>query len=483
MTERLADSRQEALQRSSRRSRVLACNATAIIAAAAVLWFLEANDRSIAAPLLVIVDVVVLYLSVLWGRDGVPPVFESGTLCVLATAVYGAVPLLGFLMMHGRWTPDADNRLFAYPFIPSELGVFGWRYVVYLVSFTATYLVIRRTATVGTTPLLLPPMASVASIGVCFAALECYKLGLKAEYGYDLDVSYADLHLLSDAIGRMPYVVLQISQHLVAAFLVVQLGVMVLLLSLWRFWPCRALLVAWLGLEAATRVLLMGARTPLVLLLLSVGILYHRFVRPLSFGVLALGGATLVTGFLVLGAVRGGQSADLANAVVSSNEFQGLFVTAFDLYKMNESGMLDVPWQVSAAEVLLLIPSQVLPFEKIEPGTWYIDVIGQTGQGIGFMYGVISQSVLGLGWMELVLRGMALGASLALLHRWYVSRAAHFWPTVFYAFVTIWTYYTFRWMTFSILFYILYRFVPVFVGAKAIELALSRVRGPSLLPH
>jgi hypothetical protein len=465
-----------------RRSIAIAYNAVAVIAIAIALLFAKPDDRALAAPMLAIAEIVLLFLSVLWARDGVPPVFECGTLCVLATAVYAILPLLGFLMMHGEWYRNADNRLFAYAFVPSELGMFGWRYVVYTASFALAYLAIRRDATVHSTAFEMPRATTVAAIVIVFAVLYLFKVSLRIVYGYELDVSYAEGYRLAEAIRRMPYFVLQFGQNLVAALLVAQQGIMVLLLARWRTWWCRVALVAWLGFELVTRSLMMGARTSLVLLLLSAGILYHRLVKPLSFRLLALGGTALIGGFLVLGVIRNMQFAapneSPENPILASNEFQALFVTAFDLYKMKEAGTVHVPWQVYASEVYMVIPSQFLPFEKIEPGTWYIDVIGQSGQGIGYMFGMLSQTVLGLGWIELVLRGVALAACLALLHRWYVRRAVHFWPTVFYVFISIWTYYTFRATTFWIVYFIVYRFVPVFVAAKVLEAVLARSRRP-----
>ena len=76
--------------------------------------------------MLVIGLTAAVYMLALWARDGSPPVFEPGTLCMLAIAVYGMMPMAGFLMMHGQWDILTDGRLREYPFIPSELGLFGW---------------------------------------------------------------------------------------------------------------------------------------------------------------------------------------------------------------------------------------------------------------------------------------------------------------------------------------------------------------------
>ncbi len=471
---------------SHRRSIAIACNAVAVIAIAGALCLMTPDDRMLAAPMLAIAEIVFLFVSVLWARDGAPPVFESGTLCILATALYGIFPLLGFLMMQGQWYPNADNRLLGYAFVPSDLGMFGWRYVVYTASFALAYLGIRRGAAVRGTAFEMPGDIAAAAIVIVFAVLYLVKVALRIVYGYEVDVPYAEGYRLAAAMGRMPYVVLQFAQNVVGALLVAQQGMMVLLFARWRTWWCRIALVTWLGFEVVTRSLMMGARTSLVLLLLSAGMLYHRLVKPLSFRLLAVGGTALIAGFLVLGVLRDGQSvapADLSgNAILGANEFQSLFVTAFDLNKLKEAGRLHVPWQMYVSDAYMVVPSQFLPFEKMDPSSWYIDVIGQTGQGNGYMFGVLSQTVLGLGWIELVLRGAALAACLALLHRWYVRRAVQFWPTVFYVFVSIWTYYTFRSTTFFIVYFVVYRFVPVFVAAKVLEALLPRARqsGPDV---
>ena len=54
-----------------------------------------------------------------------------------------------------------------------------------------------------------------------------------------------------------------------------------------------------------------------------------------------------------------------------------------------------------------------MPFEKVAASEWYLREIGMSGTGQGFMWGVISQSIVGLDWLELALRGAILGYILA----------------------------------------------------------------------
>src|ERR1700719_3138787 len=70
---------------SRRHSIAIACNAVALIAVAIALFLMKPDDRALAAPMLALAEIVLLFMSLLWARDGVPPVFESGALCVLAT--------------------------------------------------------------------------------------------------------------------------------------------------------------------------------------------------------------------------------------------------------------------------------------------------------------------------------------------------------------------------------------------------------------
>ena len=129
-----------------------------------------------------------------------------------------------------------------------------------------------------------------------------------------------------------------------------------------------------------------------------------------------------------------------------------------------------------ASDAYFIIPKQFLPFEKWNPAEWYLEVIGARGSGVGYMFGVMAQAVLGLDWLELVLRGGVLALLFAFLHRWYVRNALGFWPTLFYLFVSIWSYYTFRGTTFWFVHFLIYQFLPVLIVAKLIEVILTRSR-------
>ena len=466
-----------------RRGRVAAmANFLAVMAGTVILIFMSHDDRAIAAPMFALAAVSLVYVTILWTRDGEAPLFEVGTLLVLSTAVYGILSLVGFLQMHGAWDSFSDFRLQAYPFNASELGRFGWRCVIYLTTFVIVYLAVRRDAAVGRLRILMPSGATVAAIVSLLTALLLFKFFLRVTYGFDTG-SYEHLDELVSTVQRVPYLLQQVGHNLISALLLVQQAVLILLMILWRHRLSRLIVVIWLLTDAAGTVAHLGSRTMTMTLILSAALVYHRLVKPISFPAVALGGALLLAGFVLFGYVRIAVTGEASGsgALTTMNEFQAIFANAFDLYKRKELGTLPpVPWQIYASDLYMPIPSQLLPFPKLEPGTWYADMLGMGETGIGVMFGVMAQAAIGWDWLELVLRGAVLGLLFALLHRWYVRHAAQFWPTLFYLFLTVWTYYTFRATTFRFVYFVIYQFLPVMVAVKLFELPLKRVLARSV---
>src|SRR5262249_15382172 len=135
-------------------------------------------------------------------------------------------------------------------------------------------------------------------------------------------------------------------------------------------------------------------------------------------------------------------SSEDVSLLTINNEFQALFGTAYDLYRRKNEGSLGpVPWQIYFSELYMVIPGQLLPFEKWDAAEWYLEVIGLRNLNVGYMFGVMSQVVIGLDWVELAVRGVLLGWIFAWMHRWYVRHASEFWAALFYLFLCVWSYY------------------------------------------
>jgi len=445
------------------------------VAGLVIIASLDHDSRLLAGPILALAALSVYLVMTLWVRDGEVPLFETGTLFALAVSAYGMLALWGFLLMHGQWDPLSDNRLQWYSYDAGELAALGWRCVVYLTAFVCVYLLVR--GRVRAARRLTPPSGStVAAIVTLFVGLWILTLVLRFGYGFGT-ISYENLDQVNAAMQAVPYIVRQLGHNIVSALLIAEQGILILLLLFWRRIASRVVVIAWLSGDVALAFIHLGSRTGTVLLILSAALVYHRLVRPLSFPVVLAGGGALLMGFLFAGYIRSVSGEwNPRRLLTAANEFQAIFANAFDLLQRREQGTLPaVPWQIYAADFYMPIPSQFLPFEKIEPASWYAGVLGAGNSGVGFMFGVMAQAAVGWDWVELVLRGAALGVVFALLHRWYVRHSASLWPTLFYLFLGVCIYYTFRATSFWFVYFIVYQFLPVFIVAKILELSLKRV--------
>jgi hypothetical protein len=436
------------------------------------LLVLDMPHRALAAPLLALLNVAAWFFIVLWNRDSQLPVFEVGVVCVAVTTVYASYPLVAFLMADGRWTALSDNRLRTWSPDMATLGSFAWRYVAYLAALAAAYLHVRGRATADSIPMRTLSRSAVSVVIWLLAAIVTYFAAIWIYLGVTYSPTYGDVQLGLVRTSRdLPLIVQQLSHNLQGVLVIIKLCGIALLLQRWRSPASRIVLIAWLTLELAATALRMGARSDTMMLLMGAGLLYHRLVRPLGALALAVAGLGLVSVALLYGFGRDFARLPAEYAAISywsaTNEFQTLLGTAYDLFRLRDSGALDaVPWQVQAAELLMLIPSQFLPVEKIDPGAWYVATFHPHAAG-GLMFGVMSQAAVGYDWIELIVRGAFLGVLFGLLHRLYVQHAQSFWASLFYLYLSIWSYYTFRASTFFFVYFVLYRFVPTMIAVRA----------------
>ena len=179
---------------------------------------------------------------------------------------------------------------------------------------------------------------------------------------------------------------------------------LIILISGWSAIRNRVFVVLLLGFEVSMLLTRFYGRTELMIVLLTSVVLYDRFVRPLSIKLVVGTIAIALVAVVIYGAMRDAvvtqslgrapAEAAMPSLDTNNNEFQVLWANAFDLHKRRELGTLKVPWQIYVSDLYMVIPSQLLPFEKIDPSLWYIDVLGDRS-GIGFMFGILAQAALG----------------------------------------------------------------------------------------
>ncbi len=453
----------------------------------ATIWFLAPDQRYVALPALAIADIGIFSLVVLWNRDGAFPFFELGSLTILATLAYALIPLLGYFGSGMNFTVLSDHRLFSLDATYKDMGALAWRYAIYLFSFAAVYLIWRGDSSALSSPLKVPDRSTVFTMVTLILTLLFLFLIIYSIYGYNFWYSYEDLAAVKKSLKLMPLLLQQASLHLFGVFILLKLALVIILVNYWHIKRWRYTLYIWLFLEFLLTVTQMGARTWLAYLLVAVPLVYHRLVKPLKLSAVGLLGSIILTGLLLYGVIRDqyyySPEMRITEVVTTgslfsvSNEFQVMWGNAYHLLRMKEIGSLgNIPVALYLCDILKFIPQQLLPFPKVEPSEWYLELIGQKESGTGLMFGVLAHAVIGLDWMELVLRGALLGYIFALIHRWYVRRSSSFWITLLYLWLCIFSYYTVRAGTFYFASVTFHRFIILIFLVKfgKILLLISR---------
>ena len=131
-------------RRPRRDGRPLALVLTAVSGACVALAFTGSAARPVVLPLVSLLLLAVIYVAAMIRRDKRVPVFELGSMFVLAVTAYGAVPLMNYLAGGLEWQTYADPRLVNYAPSPEEVGAFAWQHVALLASFIVAYLWVRK---------------------------------------------------------------------------------------------------------------------------------------------------------------------------------------------------------------------------------------------------------------------------------------------------------------------------------------------------
>lgn len=457
----------------------------AILSSILALAFMSSDERYVAGPGLACVIMVLWLWMTLWDRDHKIPFFDVGMFCTLITSVYTVYPLLNYWVDGLQFGFRSDSRLQSYGITPVELGFFHFRHVLYLLSLVVFYSVFRGRGTIKIGNVSTPSLHARQVIVLFFVLLTGYFLLLQLTTGVNFNTSYAAETYTENmsAIANLPLTLLQISGKLTGILFIFKLALLFIVVSRCSQRRWLTILFLWILAEIVQTVYIKGARTSLALFLMATTLLYHRTIKPLSMKFLITCGTSFFLGFIFLGLYRGYINFTSLQTVLSqadinyfseSNEFQALLGTGYDVLQRKLAGAI-FPWYLYINDfITILPPQQLMPFEKVPASEWYLREIGMSGTGWGGMWGVISQSIVGLDWIELAFRGALLGYILARFHRWYLKHQSGFLATLLYMFFCLKVYYTFRDTTFSFLANLVWEVIPFYV-----LLCIGKV----ILPH
>lgn len=435
-------------------------------------WYLSGTkeERLIILPCITLLNVSVYFWCSLWQRGGSLPILNSGSMFVAACMLYIEIPAVGFLATNMKYNVLSTPELYNLSPDAMQLHPLVWRYVLYAIAFMAVYLWFSPRGREKCIVDKLPPKNVIVVLGVLIVIAEGGFAMLGFYYGLDFGATYDRIDEVFETFSGLPLLVQQALGNIIVITVVLKMYFIVLVIARWRrelggtavIGFCLALVTLY-----ATR---QGSRTGTLVLLLTCGLAYHRFVKPIGISTAVISCIVLVGGFMLIGLMRGG--GDLSASIEQlrylgsfevpilsiANEFQVLFGCTYDWLNLKISGVWrDIPLQLYFYDILVLIPRQVLPFEKINPTLWYWEFTSTRGF---FSFNPIAQSIIGLDWIELILRGSVLGYIFAKAHEWYLRRCESFCVSFLYIFLVAWSYYSIKGSTFVWMYFVIYRLVP-----------------------
>lgn len=429
-------------------------------AAWAILVLAAPDVRLVIMPVLAVLWVFGTFALILYFHDDQTPIFHAGFFAAATALVYIALPAVFFAISGFEWSQTSDRRLTLLRSGPQDVSDYVWRGALYLSGFCATYiLMVRSLAKPPRTSLIRVVELDAAVCALIIAACFLYQTAVGLAFG--VSISDKDAAFPADGINpNLPLVVAQVTHNIMAVQRIAKLALIVALMGLWKNNWAKFALVIFLLSELISTLTLFGPRTYFATLVLATLLAFHKMVRPVSIPVLGAWVVVFLGFLLAYGNIR--SYADRAIDFSTANEFQTLMGTALHVRDMVQSG-LRVPPQVIWSEVLMLIPQQLLPIQKIDPSIWYLIESGFSESGSGYMFGVQSQAEVGWGNPELLLRGVVLAGVLGFLHRQYSKHSASFLPTVCYVWLLTAIYYSYRAATLYWVTFVAFRLL-VFVG-------------------
>jgi hypothetical protein len=390
---------------------------------------------------------------------------------------YGGVPLTTYVMRGMTFVPGNDWRLYRDQPGPEIMGELGWMHLLYVLAFIIGYAQVLRRSNERQLPAAFD-RPSGALIGSCVALLAIvWAFGFAVERAYGISqVEYGN----EPQFARLPLFMRQVYINAQLTMLPLKVVILAALFSdykRFRYW-----IVVFIVVVAGPVLWRVGERGGLVVVLLCAVALYHRRVRPLTAAQFGVIGVILFAGFTAFGAWRARQGPSFG--IMGTNEFEACFSTSREVLQASRAGVLaNTPPQLYIADFLALIPQQLLPFPKTDGNLWYLhqfipDIV-ELYQGYGF--GVIAESSIGLGYFELIAKGLIIGLIFGRLTEWYRRSMGTWWITAIYAFICASCFRTFRSSTFELIRTLTFSFLPSVLAVTALTrvvVSFQDKRGP-----
>lgn len=397
-------------------------------------------------PILLIWAILFFVYSTAARRDGRAPADDIGVVFLLVLALYNTLPPLLWLLQGGTYTSIFNSKLIRLQPTTEDTFYLQTIALCYAFGFAVVYLGLRRLIPRPVVPTAIPYINNSIMGGAIVIIAGGLVISLFLGFSGTIETagSYSDRYRV---IAKLPLALGQLVKIVAGFSAVAQLVILVALLQRWprhRIFFVIYILTILFSFDSD------GERTSIATGLLSVLIAWHVLVRPIAHSRWYAIFGIVMFAFLILGFRRDLTSWNSLTALDPSDfsfgEFDQVWATGVDLLQQSELGGFKIPLAAYFSEFISFIPSQLLPFQKMTLSDWYLDTFYYQYKldGAGFAFGAISQSLVGGGVGEALIRGGLLGAISVWLIRWYRAPKRSWWRFPLYLYLLVFSYQSVR---------------------------------------
>ena len=437
----------------------------------------DPGTQMVAWPIGVIVLAAAGLVLVIHWRDRSPSYFEVGVLYAGIVALYGAYPPLIAALNRFQFPATTDGRFSSAQPSAAEMASITWWYAIYLVAFCAAYLLVRPRHSTRREPVHPPGRALIIAAVLLLLVSKLFFLVLAMFYNLRAG-SYSEQYIL---VRSLPLVLRQLAN--VFEGMSVSLQIIILAALFCYYHRTKWIIVIFVAALGGFVVMARGGRTELFVVVLAALQLRDQLVRRIPAKVIAIVAVAGFALYMMMGILRQDdrqfRMLHVEEITAGYTDFEGIFANAYDLkYILNISGAFRGQPALLFADIAAVIPQQFLPFAKTSASYWYVTTYYPISfaEGGGMAFGVVSEAIVGYGWVEMLLRGTFVGVLLALLHRRFVNGSVGVMFLALYVWMTVSSYQMCRNTTLSIISMSLYRFVPAVVATLLLAAAFRRGR-------
>lgn len=413
---------------------VVACLViTALVLGVVSMGFFSVEQMYIVSPIIASCCVFIVFSYILWFRIRAN-IF--GEICFIYLGLALAYTILpAFTVINTDFIVplgfDGPKFVTLYP-KPSELGIHFWRHVLYIFGVAFGYIIIRGTKSPFNASIKPSNKDHLYIIVIITAMLISNIVTIML-----LSSPVTNYHEHYTRFEHLSWPMLKLVQF----SLIFKTGGYFVLMSLMfnQYSKYKLLIFALVPLLCIYEITYsFGSRIETLTILVAFAGFYHYKVKPLTLkkGLTYL--IALAMLFSVVELVRSArmneqsvESIVAVEGIKSATEFSAVFTSGFHLYSERAEG--NIPprdWQMFFYEFIALIP--FLDHTEFHPQYWYARNYFPNAVVPPQTMGVISDSAIWGGELDLLLRSILNGAIYAALTRWFIRRSNKWWAITIY---------------------------------------------------